>query len=223
MHIRVYTALAFLLLPSIFNLQVTGAQDIVAYRCKPSQVHLYWKAADGKPYGSFGRLTAMHKGILFAMNGGMYNADLSPTGLYIEKGKQLRPMRRVHNPGVNFGIQPQGVFGIRNGKAFVETVETYHSKDVVYATQSAPMLVLNGKMNPNLPVGMKLVRNGVGILSNGDVLMAVSTVGVTFPEFADYFIKQGCTMALYLDGNVSEYNTPQHEAWGRFGVLIAVE
>jgi uncharacterized protein YigE (DUF2233 family) len=223
MHLRPLAALAFFLLPSIFNTQIVQAQTIMAYRCKPAQVHMYWKAPDGKPYGSFGRLTAVHNRILFAMNGGMYNADLSPTGRYVEDGKQLRPMRRVNNPRVNFGIQPQGVFGIRNGKAFVETIAGYKSKGVVWATQSAPMLVVNGKINSYLPVGLKLLRNGVGVLASGEVLMAVSKEGVTFPEFAQYFMKQGCVMALYLDGNVSEYYTPKHEAWGRFGVLITVE
>ncbi|RYD87072.1 MAG: hypothetical protein EOP50_21385, partial [Sphingobacteriales bacterium] len=152
-----------------------------------------------------------------------YASDLSPVGLYVESGRQLKPLRRVNNPKVNFGIQPQGVFGIRNGKAFVETVSAYTPIGVAYATQSAPMLVVNGKMNANLPKGLHLIRNGVGLLPDGRILMAVSIDAVTFHDFANWFIRQGCTSALYLDGNVSEYYVPGRDPWGRFGVFVAVQ
>ena len=61
------------------------------------------------------------------------------------------------------------MFGIRNGNAFVD------------------------------PVGMKLVRNGVGPLPDGRVLMAVSIDYVSFHEFADWFIHQGS----YVKGKVA--------------------
>ncbi|RYZ19885.1 MAG: hypothetical protein EOO16_18590 [Chitinophagaceae bacterium] len=211
---------------SVFFLSVTlfaSAQKVASYRCASGQIRTYWKGADGKPLGSFQDLVAAHPKIRFAMNGGMYASNLSPVGLYVENGKQLRPLRRVNNPKVNFGIQPQGVFGIRNGSAFVEPVGSYHAKGVTYATQSAPMLVVEGKRNPNLPVGLHLVRNGVGILPDGRVLLAVSEDAVTFHQFADWFIRQGCRTALYLDGNVSEYWVKGRDPWGRFGPFIAVE
>ncbi|GAB4093068.1 phosphodiester glycosidase family protein [Flaviaesturariibacter terrae] len=200
-----------------------SAQKIIARKAAPSSIHLYWKAPDGKPWASFERVVAAHPKIRFAMNGGMFARDLSPVGLYVEGGKTLKPLRKVNNPKVNFGIQPQGVFGIRRGKAFVETISVYKPGGVTMATQSAPMLVLNGKRNPNLPVGMQLVRNGVGILPDGTVLMAVSEDPVTFHQFADWFIRQGCTSALYLDGNVSEYYVPGRDPWGHFAVFITVE
>ncbi|RYY67613.1 MAG: hypothetical protein EOO12_00530 [Chitinophagaceae bacterium] len=212
------------LLFSAFLFGLTAsAQKVASYRCAPAQVRMYWKDPGGNTYGDFQTLVAAHPKIRFAMNGGMYARDLSPVGLYVENGKQLKPLRRVNNPKVNFGIQPQGVFGIRAGVAFVEPVGSYTSKGVSYATQSAPMLVVEGRRNPNLPVGLHLVRNGVGILPDGRVLLAVSEDAVTFHQFADWFIRQGCRHALYLDGNVSEYWVKGRDPWGRFGPFIAVE
>lgn len=199
------------------------AQSIRSFRCLPAQLHLYWKAPDGPPFGTFGRLVAAHPKIRFAMNGGMYQPDLSPTGLYVENGRTLRPLRRVNDPKVNFGIQPQGVLGVRNGKLFIETVESYKAAGVSAATQSAPMLVLNGRRNPALPEGLRLRRNGAGILPNGQLLLAVSEEPVTFHAFADWFIRQGCRTALYLDGNVSEYYVPGHLGGRRYGPFVAVE
>ncbi|RYY86268.1 MAG: hypothetical protein EOO15_14860 [Chitinophagaceae bacterium] len=115
------------------------------------------------------------------------------------------------------------MFCIRSGKAFVETLAQFKAKGVTYATQSAPMLVVNGKLNGNLPVGLHLIRNGVGILPDGKVLLAVSEDAVTFHQFARWFLAQGCTQALYLDGNVSEYWVKGSDAGGRFGAMIAVE
>lgn len=184
---------------------------------------MYWKAADGKPYATFERLVSVHPKTRFAMNGGMYMRDLSPVGLYVENGRPLKPIRRVNNPKVNFGIQPQGIFGIRAGKGFVETLGQYQPKGVTSATQSAPMLVVDGKMNANLPVGLRLFRNGVGILPDGRVLLAVSDEPVNFHQFARWFMAQGCRQALYLDGNVSEYWVNGRNAGGRFAILIAAE
>ncbi|RYY93386.1 MAG: hypothetical protein EOO11_19800 [Chitinophagaceae bacterium] len=199
------------------------AQKVVAQRCAPGAIRMYWKAPDGKPYATFERLLAKHPKLRFAMNGGMYSAELAPVGLYVEGGKRLRPMRHVNNPKVNFGIQPQGVFGIRSGKAFVEPARSYTAKGVTYATQSAPMLVLGGRRNGALPEGRRLVRNGVGLLPTGEVLLAISEEGVTFWEFADWFVKQGCSTALYMDGNVSEYYKAPHLPMAWFAVMITVE
>ncbi|GAA4318697.1 phosphodiester glycosidase family protein [Flaviaesturariibacter amylovorans] len=213
-----------LLLPLLLLLPFrVPAQRVVAQRGAPAAVRMYWKAPDGKPYATFERLLAQRPRIRFAMNGGMFSAALAPVGLYVESGRVLRPLKHYSNPKVNFGLQPQGVFGIRGGKAFVEPARSYTARGVTFATQSAPMLVLNGKRNPALPRGLSLIRNGVGLLPDGQVLLAISEEGVTFWEFADWFVKQGCTSALYLDGNVSEYYKPGHLPAAWFAVMIAVE
>ncbi|RYD95412.1 MAG: hypothetical protein EOP50_08030, partial [Sphingobacteriales bacterium] len=131
MHLKYLLGLFLLATPSWL-----AAQRVASYRCVPAAIRIYWKAADGQPYASFSRLVAAHPKIRFAMNGGMYARDLSPVGLYVEGGRQLKAIRRVNNPKVNFGIQPQGIFCIRSGKAFVETLAQFKAKGVTYATQS---------------------------------------------------------------------------------------
>lgn len=162
--------------------------------------------------------------LVFAMNGGMFQPDYSPTGLYVENGVQLKGITRSHDPNFNYGIQPQGVFRLKTGKAQVIPIDQYTPDSVQYATESAPMLVINGRENPNLPNGTRrATRNGVGILPDGRVFMAVSRDGVTFREFADLFKENGCVNAMYLDGGISGCYTPgTNDPSGRYGVMVGV-
>ncbi|MCE3260121.1 MAG: hypothetical protein K0S12_1762, partial [Bacteroidetes bacterium] len=108
-----------------------------------------------------------------------------------------------------------------------ETGDFKTSSAVDYATQSGPMLVINGKLHPDFREGSKNlnIRNGVGILPDGKILFAISKVPVNFFDFAMYFKKKGCKNALYLDGFVSRAYLPEKD-WqqtdGDFGVIIAV-
>ena len=135
-------------------------------------------------------------------------------------------IKYYNNPSINFGMQPQGVFYITaSGKAGVSSVSNFSATGVRYATQSAPILVAGGKINPNLPTSeSRIRRNGVGILRDGSVLMAVSDTGVTFREFAQFFIDNGCTSALFLDGGVSRCNTQKKKSRLRtgYGCFIGV-
>ena len=67
------------------------------------------------------------------------------------------------------------------------------------------------------------IRNGVGILPDGNILFAMSKEKVNFYDFASYFRQKGCKNALYLDGFVSRTYLPS-KGWrqfeGNFGVII---
>jgi uncharacterized protein YigE (DUF2233 family) len=190
-NLKLWISLLYFALPLIATSQLFD----------PSRIQMLWKSADGKPYLYFDAVRKAHPDIRFAMNAGMFTKAYSPVGLYIEKGKELRPVKISRNRNVNFGIQPQGVFFIRNGKAGVASIPC-KTKGMTYATQSAPMLVINGKINPNLPDGNLIVRNGVGVRKDGKVFFAVKWM--RFREFAQFFIDNQCVNALYLDGGVSE-------------------
>ncbi|MEJ2497611.1 MAG: hypothetical protein P8Y43_09125, partial [Sulfurovaceae bacterium] len=43
-----------------------------------------------------------NKELLFAINGGMYEQDLSPQGLYIEQGKMFKTVNRTQEAYGNF-------------------------------------------------------------------------------------------------------------------------
>ncbi len=168
------------------------------------------------------------KKLLFAMNGGMYLKDQSPQGLYIEHGKVIKGIDQTQEAYGNFYMQPNGVFLIEKGNKarVVPTKELKLTKDILYATQSGPMLVIDGKLHPKFNKGSNslFVRNGVGVLPNGNLLFAISKERINFYDFASYFKNQGCKNALYLDGFVSRMYLPAKK-WeqidGGFGVIIA--
>lgn len=221
---RPFVYCLLLIFPCLFSFRSTPDTDVHMVTCvaSASQVKMYWKH-DHRPINYFDKLKSLEPGLKFAMNGGMFLPDFSPVGLYVENGVQLKGLVRSSNPNYNFGIRPQGVFLIRDTTAEVVPIDGYRPAHVKYATESGPMLVIGSKINPLLPKGLsRTVRNGVGILPGGRVLLACSTDGVTFQEFADYFLRQHCTAALYLDGCVSSTYTGAFGDDNAFGVIIGV-
>ena len=87
------------------------------------------------------------------------------------------------------------------------------------------MLLTEGKMHPAFKPGSgnANIRNGVGILPNGNIVFAMSKGKINFYDFAAYFKQLGCHNALYLDGFVSRTYLPEKH-WlqtdGNFGVII---
>lgn len=207
--------------------------SILEYKVNPLQKNLkfYWKDANGKPYKSLGNLKAdLEKNgqvLTFAMNGGMYRTDNSPLGLFIEKSEVKVALNKSNGTG-NFYLQPNGVFYLTNdGNAgIVRTIDFKLSNSISYATQSGPMLVTDGQIHPDFKEGSTNlnIRNGVGILPDGQVLFAMSKAPINFFDFASYFKNAGCKNALYLDGFVSRAYVPGLN-WlqtdGNFGVIIA--
>ena len=144
---------------------------------------------------------------LIAMNAGMYRQDLMPLGLYVERAQRLVALNRRHGDG-NFYIQPNGVFSVdATGRADITpTAQWADGPRAMYATQSGPMLVMDGNINPALVDATKstAIRNGVGLRANGDVVFVISTEAVSLNAFATFFASDlRATKALYLDGAVS--------------------
>ncbi|OUR07919.1 hypothetical protein B4R72_14715, partial [Acinetobacter pittii] len=91
--------------------------------------------------------------------------------------------------------------------AFVLTTPQYSLQNlkVDYATQSGPMLVIDGKINSLfLPDSQsKKIRNGVGIRDN-KLYFVISKNRVSFYNFAKFFQRNlKVEQALYLDGSIS--------------------
>ena len=181
-------------------------------------LRLFLNDDTGTPYGEFDAinqaLAEADETLLFAMNAGMYHEDRSPVGLYMENWQELAPLQTGEGYG-NFHLLPNGVFVIwqedgRKGTHVMdaETYQTGMAHDVVnYATQSGPMLVIDGALHPKFnPDSTSFKRrNGVGIDADTDRLYFVLTDGfVTFHQFATFFRDElGCENALYLDGSIS--------------------
>ena len=177
-------------------------------------ISLHLSGPDGAPLGDFAALErAMDRPVALAMNGGMYHPDRRPVGLYIEDGREVAGLVTQAGPG-NFGLLPNGVFCIRPERADVIETRAFAADppDCRDATQSGPMLVIDGALHPRfLPESpsMKL-RNGVGASADGRIVYFVVSDGVvTFHEMATLFRDVlGVANALYLDGSISRLHVP---------------
>lgn len=175
-------------------------------------IRLFLNDTAGAPLSTFGRverqLSAQGEKLLFAMNGGMYHEDRSPVGHYMEDG--IEKMRVIANAGPgNFGMLPNGIFCVGQKRADVFETKGYVAEKpaCTYATQSGPMLVIEGKLHPRFLENStsRYVRNGVGTNKDGTrAVFAISDAPVTFHHFARLFRDHLKTPnALFLDGNVS--------------------
>ncbi|MFK7838466.1 MAG: phosphodiester glycosidase family protein [Sulfitobacter sp.] len=181
------------------------------------RLELFLADKDGKTFGHFGTLDSVlaadgHK-LGFATNAGMYHDDRSPVGHYLENGVEVQRVIPNAGPG-NFGLLPNGVLCLREGRADVFETLTYLDQAPACrsATQSGPMLVIDGALHPRFLVDStsRYIRNGVGTSSNGTrAVFAISDTTVTFYEFGTLFRDHlGMQNALYFDGNISRLRAP---------------
>jgi uncharacterized protein YigE (DUF2233 family) len=145
----------------------------------------------------------------------MYEVDLSPLGLFVVEGRELRPLNRRTGLG-NFYQPPNGIFLVDDAGARVITTEDYANSrpHPRVATQSGPMLVLRGAITDSPVMDAKStslkVRNGVCAPSPDVAAFVISDAPLTFYVFAKFFIDElGCREALYLDGSISSLYAPQ--------------
>ena len=165
----------------------------------------------------------------FAMNAGMYDEAGMPIGLYVEGGRERRPINRRSGPG-NFHLLPNGVFSVDDqGRVAVTGTQDYRpSANIRLATQSGPMLVIDGALHPRFSEnGASLhVRNGVGVADPDTAWFAISEEPVSFGRFARLFRDRlGCSDALFLDGAVSSlWDRPaeRQDAYPLLGPMVAV-
>jgi uncharacterized protein YigE (DUF2233 family) len=198
-------------------------------------VALFWGGSNGKALGSFAALRRNLGGhrqqLVFAMNAGMYHADLRPVGLLVVAGREIAPLNLASGRG-NFFVQPNGVYAITATGPAVITSGVYAATRplVTHATQSGPMLVVNGEI-PTSAVfrrgsGSRHVRNGVCVRNGTDSHFVISEGPVTFFEFASYFRDRlACRDALYLDGAISSLYAPNlgsRDSHTALGPMIAV-
>ncbi len=198
-----------------------------------SDIRLFLQDRDGQTWGSFTRLAkALEKSgevLTFAMNAGMYHKDYSPAGLYIENGDRKQKVNVRRGPG-NFHLLPNGVFYVSNRGAGVLDTKSFlrFRGKVIHATQSGPMLVINGRLHPKFRANSESlkIRNGVGSCAGGRIRFAISNEPVTFHAFASLFRDAlKCDNALFLDGSVSSLYAPsikRSDGWRPMGPIVGV-
>lgn len=207
--------------------------DFVEYIVNPKkqQVKMFWKDDKQNNFVSISNLKSWlntnKKELVFACNGGMYHKGYAPVGLFIENKITKAKIDTTTQTG-NFYLKPNGIFYITNDNiAGVCETEKFENKNIKYATQSGPMLVIDGKTHPGFKEGSANVniRNGVGILPNNSVVFAMSKKEINLYDFAKYFKDLGCKNALFFDAFVSRTYLPSqnwNQTDGDFGVIVAV-
>jgi uncharacterized protein YigE (DUF2233 family) len=200
--------------------EVTGADDLRLFHSGPEGAHGSFRAVDAA-------LATEGKALGFAMNAGMYHRDLAPVGLYIENGVQSAGIVTRDGPG-NFGLLPNGVFCWGDRFHVIES-RAFKAEPPAcrFATQSGPMLVIDGKLHPKLlpESDSTYVRNGVGVSADGArAVFAISNQAVNFHAFARLFRDAlGLPDALYFDGNISRLYAPElsrHDAGFPMGPIV---
>ncbi len=179
-------------------------------------LQLFHSGPDGV-LGSFAAVDEMlaptGKQLGFAMNAGMYHPDRSPVGLLVQQGAVKSKIVTADGPG-NFGLLPNGVFCVGQTFAVIESRKfANQAKDCTYASQSGPMLVIDGKLHPKFLAGSvsRFIRNGVGVSKDGTTaVFVISNDPVNFHAFARLF-RDGLSLpnALYFDGKISRLYAPE--------------
>ncbi len=207
---------------------------VCTYDTASADIRLFHSDATGQPYRQFDTLAddmqAQDKTLVFAMNGGMYHEDRRPVGFYRDSYGDRASVNTNDGPG-NFHMRPNGVFWLAGGKAGVTESQAYLDQgiDPDFASQSGPMLVIDGQLHPRLnPDGTsRKRRNGVGVSADSArVHFVISDSAVSFHTFASLFRDRlGAPNALFLDGQVSRLYAPalpRNEAGVDMGPIVGV-
>jgi uncharacterized protein YigE (DUF2233 family) len=193
-------------------------------------LRLFLRGETGEVLGTFHNVeTHLAAPLSFGINAGMFHTDRSPVGLYVEEGVQETGLSDGGGYG-NFGLLPNGVFCI--GETFnVYESEVFSAQAPAcrFASQSGPMLVIDGALHPKFLAdsSSQLIRNGVGTPADGaHAVFAISNEPVTFHAFArlyrDYL---GLPQALFFDGSVSRLYAPsleRHDGGFPLGPILGV-
>lgn len=213
-------------------------KHFLAIKAPADNISLHWKNNQGIPYRYFSRLKndlkRQGKTVLALMNAGIYSQNDQPAGLHIESGKQQQPLNNKKGKG-NFHLQPNGVFLItQKNQAAILSTKTYQSRyknlatDIRLATQSGPLLLIDGKINPRFIAHSTSYysRNAVCITAKGEIWFIITAAyeKTNFYTFALASKQLGCHQALYLDGSLSKLyqrgGNPFH--FGHFVGILAI-
>jgi uncharacterized protein YigE (DUF2233 family) len=216
------------------DIEEAGASyTVCAFDARDASIRLFLRDDQGEVYGGFSALEAAlaRRGekLAFAMNAGMYDENRLPIGLDVEGGETEKPANTRSGAG-NFHMKPNGVFWVDGGRAGVTETARFLRLRLrpAYATQSGPLLVGGGRVNPRIHEGgtSAKIRNGVGVRNGHFVFFAISNQPVTFHAFASLFRDRlQCPDALFLDGSISSLYAPQlsrHDLFRPMGPIVGV-
>ena len=128
-------------------------------------------------------------------------------------------------------MMPNGIFYISANRAAVAETRAFLKQrpQADLATQSGPMLVINGRLHPRFERSSTSLkaRNGVSVRTDGKVVFAISQAEVSFDAFARLFRDAlNCPNAVFLDGgSAASLYAPSLNRYGNIlslGPMLAV-
>lgn len=197
----------------------------------PATLNLWLNDNDGLVIGEFfslqEALAEEGKTLTFAMNGGMYHEDRRAVGLFVSDFKEQTGIVTREGPG-NFGLLPNGVYCVDGSAARVIESRSFAAKrpNCRIATQSGPMLVIEGALHPRFTPDSNSLkrRNGVGVDTRGRSHFVISNGIVRFHDLATLFRDVlDSPNALFVDGTVSRLFSAElgrSDAGPRMGPII---
>ena len=221
--------------PACASREFEGSRfSVCTFDARREDLRLASQSADGTYLRGFERLAAAlgrdAARVRFAMNAGMFDNQGAPIGLFIAEGDQQHAISLTDSPG-NFHMKPNGVFWQEeNGALHVDTSDIYNAEPRAarWATQSGPMLVINGALHERIQQDgpSRYIRNGVGVRDQHTAYFVISAGAVSFGRFARFFRDElHCNNALFLDGSVSALWSPdlqRRDESERIGPLVVV-
>lgn len=203
--------------------QINSA-ELLDTKTLPYELRLFWREGNdntnqnAKPLFTFNAINQQlqqtdQAELKFAVNAGMYNTDFAPIGYTVINGEQILSLN-LKEGGGNFHLLPNGVFWwdktgfyVTESKEMNKLLAT--GTKPIFATQSGPMLVIDGEIHPKFKPEStsKKIRNGVGICGEGNqqtIKFVTSSGLVNFYEFATLFKDElNCNNALFFDGGIA--------------------
>lgn len=223
-----------------YKMEFKGVQyQLFVHNDTNLHIRLHHKDSSGRAYRSIARVRNdlyKAKQIPYLItNAGMYTPKNDPEGLYVENGNELFPLDKDSSEVLlNFYMHPNGVYYLdREKQPHVCTTSEYLEllKDSTFlpyiATQSGPMLKINGEVHPKFNWGStsRKIRSGVGVY-NGMSVFVITRDYSNFYDFASFFTEVfNCEDALFLDGTISkmyDLRLSYKEQGGNFGPIISI-
>jgi uncharacterized protein YigE (DUF2233 family) len=220
--------------PRCYSIRFGSLEAIIcSIDLREHTLRLFYSDAEGRPLKSFRSLELLlheqQQALVLGMNAGMFHSDYTPVGLLVIEGRELQPLNLQSGAG-NFFLQPNGVLVLSDGEAGIIESQRYPAlaSKARFATQSGPLLVSDGVIHPDINADgtSTYIRNGVGLIDEHRVVLAITEEPVSLHEFATLFRDHlNCSNALYLDGSISSLfaaDLQRCDALHSFGPMLAV-
>ncbi|MEM6475953.1 MAG: phosphodiester glycosidase family protein [Pseudomonadota bacterium] len=188
-------------------------------------------AQSGNRFGTLNAFaeTVDKRTIAFAMNGGTFGDDGKPRGYFVQAKDRMVELNRGDGEG-NFYLKPNGVFFGTGGTWRLLGTNTFYSTvgdRPEFGTQGGPMLVVSGKLHPEIAENgpSRAIRNGVGVGADGKAHFVISNDPLSFGQLARYFRDEiKVPNALFLDSKSSSLWDPATNRLdkGRVGPILVV-